>query len=403
MEGRARYSVRRRGFLIGAAGIGAACLLPMYLREAPPRIAKRGTVGDIGGAAVPSMRLSLADFGGVPGAGRDVLVSAFNRVLTALDKRGGGILFVPPGVYDFGGYADPAYILLCRNVRNVAISAYGATFIATTSANVVTNMFYFFNFHNVTIAGANFLDRGFNPWFDWKGMVCVGIQADQASSGLNMVDCYAESVVGLLTTNNDAASQRHLSDVTVQGEVRNSYYGVGASFIMKNVNVELVCHNIRRAFIACSLRKAKIAIRASNTLAWPGSNGLVSLATNGASTGNVENVRVHVDVAGDCIHSSYVHFYHQGPEVEGYIRDVDATVNVTDSNSTGTLFLFDHEVDGVQRRTGRTWDRISLHGSVPKGFAGKIISNPSVTTAPGRIHLDRHLARVGVAGPIVIQ
>lgn len=388
------YARGRRRFLIGSAGAGAACLWPVRLQDAPPRIGKRGKVGDTGGAAVPSNRVSLADFGGVPGAGRTILAGAFGRALAALERRGGGILFVPPGLYDFGSHVDPAYIILCRNVRNVAISAYGATFMATTSARVVPNMFYFFNFSNVTIAGASFIDPGFSPWLNWRGMYCVGIQADQASSGLRMVDCYAESVVGLFASNNNAASQRHLSDISVQGEVRHAYYGVGASFIMKNVSVDLVCHNVRRAFIACSLRKGDIAVTTSNSLNWPGSNGLVSLATNGASSGNVENVRVRVDVSGDCIHSAYVHFYHQGPEAEGHIRDVDATVNVIDSHSTGTLFLFDHEVDGVQRNTARTWDRISLHGKVAPGYTGKIIANPSMTTSPGTVYVDCNLASI---------
>ena len=392
-----QYVRGRRRFLLGSASAGAACLWPMRLQDAPPKIGKRGKVGDTGGAAVPSNRVSLADFGGIPGAGRTILASAFSRALAALERRGGGILLVPPGLYDFGSHADPAYIILCRNVRNVAISAYGATFMATTSAQVVPNMFYFFNFSNVTIAGASFIDPGFSPWVNWRGMYCVGIQADQASSGLRMVDCYAERVVGLLASNNNTSSQRYLSDISVQGEVRYSYYGVAASFIMKNVNVDLVCHNVRRAFIACSLRKGEIAITASNSLNWPGSNGLVSLATNGASTGNVENVRVRVDVSGDCIHSAYVHFYHQGPEVKGYIRDVDATVNVIESNSTGTLFLFDHEVDGVQRKTARTWDRIALHGKVAPGYTGKIIANPSITISPGAVSIDCNLARLGAA------
>jgi len=392
-----QYVRGRRRFLIGSASAGAACLWPLRLQDAPSKIGKRGKVGDTGGAAVPSNRVSLADFGGVPGAGRTILASAFSRALAALERRGGGILLVPPGLYDFGSHADPAYIILCRNVRNVAISAYGATFMATTSAQVVPNMFYFFNFSNVTIAGASFIDPGFSPWVNWRGMYCVGIQADQASSGLRMVDCYAERVVGLLASNNNTSSQRYLSDISVQGEVRYSYYGVAASFIMKNVNVDLVCHNVRRAFIACSLRKGEIAITASNSLNWPGSNGLVSLATNGASTGNVENVRVRVDVSGDCIHSAYVHFYHQGPEVKGYIRDVDATVNVIESNSTGTLFLFDHEVDGVQRKTARTWDRIALHGKVAPGYTGKIIANPSITISPGAVSIDCNLARLGAA------
>lgn len=386
---------RRRMLLVSGVSAGIAGLLPVSLHHAPVKRIRNGAVGGIGGAKVPPTIASLADYGGRPGARRSILISAFDKAFAALDRAGGGTLFVPAGVYDFGPYADADYVILCRNLRNVAISAYGAVFTATTTANVVPSLFYFFNFHNITIAGASFIDPGFNPRFNWKGMYCVGIQADQLSSGLTLVDCYAERVTGLLASNNNAASRQFISDVNVQGEVRYSYYGVGANFIRENVNVDLVCHNVRRAFIAYALRKAKIIITSSNTSDWPGSNGLVALVSNGASTGDVENVRVRVDVSGECIHSSYVHFYHQGTEIHGSMRDIDATVNVTNADSTGSLFVFDHETDHVQSRTARVWDRIRLHGTVTAKFKGRVVANASATTSPGTVYVDRNLAQVG--------
>jgi hypothetical protein len=383
----------RRAFLIGGLQAGLASLLPLPPVNASPRTKTRGKVGDIGGADVPPTVISLAAFGGTPGASRASIVKAFEQAFSLLKSRGGGTLLVPPGTYDFGTFRDATDIILCRNLRNVAISAYGATFMATTSAQVVPNMFYFFNFQNITIAGASFVDLGFSPWVNWRGMYCVGIQADERSIGLRMVDCHAERVVGLLASNNNAASRSYISDVIVHGEVQNSYYGVGGSFIHKNVKVKLDCHNVRRAFIASSLNGAEIDITTSNSAYWPGSNGLVSLATSGASTGNVENVRVKVDVSGECIHSAYVHFYHQGPEVDGYMRDIDATVNIKNPDSEGNLFLFDHEIHGVQSKTARTWDRISLHGTIAENFKGKIVLNPSVTTSPGTVYIDRNLAK----------
>ena len=388
-------AARRRAFLIGGVGACVTSLVPAGLGDSPVRMARRGSVGGIGDAKVPPAMVSLADYGGIPGAGRSSLVGAFGRAFAALADSGGGTLLVPAGVYDFGSYADAADIILCRDLRNIAVSAYGATFTATTTANVVPNFFYFFNFHNITIAGASFVDRGFSPWLNWKGMYCVGIQADKSSSGFRMVDCYAERVVGLLATHNNAAGRTHLSDISVQGEVRYAYYGVGASFIREQVKVDLVCHNVRRAFIAYSLKNAVIRIRASNTSNWPGSNGLVALVSGGASTGNVENVRVRVDVSGESIHSSYVHFYHQGLEKEGRMRDIDATVNVINGSATRDLFVFDHETDAVQAKTARIWDRIWLHGSVSGRFTGKVVSNRSVSTSPGTVYLDRNLAELG--------
>lgn len=390
--------VNRRLFLVGStsAGLGGlAGLMPVRLEEAPLRMAWRGKAGDIGGAVVPAVIVSLADYGGIPGAGRKVLVDAFAQAFAALSEAGGGTLFVPAGLYDFGDVDQASDIIMCRNARDVAISAYGATFTAATRAKVVPNMFYFFNFNNITIAGASFLDSGFDPWVNWKGMYCVGIQADATSSGFRMVDCYAESVMGLLASNNNAAGRMHLSNLSVEGEVRNTYYGVGANFVRDRVKVELVCHNVRRAFIAYALKDAEILVKAHSTSNWPGSNGLIALVSGGASMGNVERVRVAVDVSGEGIHGSYVHFYHQGPEAAGAMRDIDATVNLINVNAAQNMFVFDHEVEGVRAKTSRSWDRISLHGTVIGKFEGKVVSNRSVTTAPGTVYLDANLARLG--------
>jgi hypothetical protein len=72
---------------------------------------------------------------------------------------------------------------------------------------------------------------------------------------------------------------------------------------------------------------------------------------------------------------------------------IDATVNVVDMRSMKCMFLFDHETHGVQSRTARQWDQIGLHGMVPAGCTGSVVANPSVSTAPGSIYLDRNLAR----------
>lgn len=384
---------RRRMVMLRGVGVAIAALLPGARGDAPRRTRPHGSVGGIGDAAVPPITVSLADYGGMPGAGHAVLVRAFGQALRDLAGQGGGTLFVPGGVYDFGTHADADTIILCRDARNIAISAYGAMFAVTTAADVMPNLFYFFNFQNITIAGASFTDRGFNPRVDWRGMYCVGIQADQPSRGFTMVDCYAERVVGMLASHNNAATRRCLSNIRVQGEVRHAYYGVGASFIRENVDVDLVCHNVRRAFIASALHNAEIRIRASSTLDWPGSNGLVALICAGASAGNVGNVRVRVDVSGDCIHDSYIHFYHQGQERDGAMRNIDATVNLVNVRAGRHLFAFDHEADAILPSTARVWDRISLRGAIVGDFTGRVVVNPSVSTSPGAVYLQPRLAR----------
>lgn len=387
--------MKRRAFLMRGVRAGSAGCLPAPLADTPAQMTWRGKAGEIGGAVVPAIVVNLAACGGIPGAPPARLIQAFGTAFAALTARGGGTLLVPAGMYDFGRLGDGRNLVLCRDLRNIAISAYGATFGVTTTANVVPNIFYFFNFRNITIAGASFIDHGFMPWLNWRGAYCVGIQADRFSSGFRMVDCFAERVVGLLASNNNAQGRRYLSDISVQGEVHSAYYGVGANFIREGVHVDLVCHNVRRAFIAYSLRHADIVVRSHNTSAWPGSNGLVALVAVGGSAGNVENVCVRVDVSGACIHRSYAHFYHQGAAPSGYMRDIDATVNVRNRDATQNLFLFDHETDRLLATTTRVWDRIWLRGSIAGTLTGAVVANDTATTAPGTVYLDPQLAKRG--------
>lgn len=388
-------NAKRRKLVLGGFAAGTAGFLQLSCRSSQTEVvdaASQDKVGSNGGAAVPAYRVSLAAYGGVPDASPAALRQAFAKAFASLVQKGGGTLFIPPGLYDFGAYADSEYIVLGRGLRNLAISAYGATFKAMTMAKVMPHMFYFVDFNNVTIAGARFTDPGFTPWVDWKGMYCVGIQAEQPSSGFRLVDCHAEKVLGLFSANNNAATRHLISDIDIQGDVCEAYYGVGASYIREQVRVNLNCHNVRRAFIAYSLKDADIKVAISSTENWPGSNGLVALVCRGAGSGNVENVRVKVNASGAGIYSGYVHFYHQGPESAGYMRNIDATVNAVNVTSKPNLFVFDHESSRVQEKTTRIWERIALHGSVVGNFSGRIISNPSISTSPGSVFVDPKLA-----------
>ena len=393
-------STKRRKLLLRGAALGAAAaLLPAPVGDATGGQPRRNQVGCIKAAMVPPAIVSLADYGGLPGAQTAALVGAFRQALDALADQGGGTLLVPRGVYDFGHCTDAATLVLCRNARDIAISAYGALFTVTTVANVMPNLFYFFNFQNITIAGASFADAGFDPQPDWRGMVCVGIQADRPSHGFTLVDCYAERVVSLLSSHNNAATRRFLSNIRVHGEVRYAYYGVNASFIRENADIDLVCHDVRRAVIASALRNADIRVTASSTAQWPGSNGLIALICSGASVGNVKNVRIVLAASGEGNYGSYVHLYHQGDQTEGAIRNIDATVHVAHASPATSLFLFDHEAGFVKATTSRVWDRIALHGTISGDFDGRVVANPSVSARPGTVCLDRHLAQRAHAHP----
>lgn len=386
----------RRQFVLGGLGAMVGCALPGSTDPVRAREPDPALIGTNARAAVPRRLVSLADYGGRPGGRPASLAAAFVKAFAALSAAGGGTLFVPPGIYDFGMLESDSAVLF-RNAQDMAISAYGATFMACTGVRAAPNLFYFFNFSNITIAGASFVDTGFVPWLNWKGMHCVGLQANQPSRGFRMVDCHAECVVGLLASHNNAAAREFIGGVSVHGEVRNTYYGVGANNLAGDIDVDLICYNVRRACIAYALRNARLRIRVASTANWPGSNGLVALVASGGPTGNVENVTVSVDATGAGIHGSYVHFYHQGPERRGCISDVDATVNLVQVRGAQSLYIFDHESNGILQETDRCWDRIRLHGKVVGPFEGRVVSNPSVSQHPGRVYVDHNLAML--AGP----
>lgn len=369
-----------------------------------------GGGGDSGAASTPASgagaanppangpgTLSLADFGGTPGASAETLRRAFSDAFAKLAAADGGTLTVPPGVYDFGDFGAETDIVVAEGARNVTVSAYGATFRVNTTANVIPTLFLFSNPENVTFAGASFNDIGFNPNVDWRGMYCVRVGASRASSGFRMVDCSANGAVGLFAFQTRGAAKYLMRDIGVQGTVTNAYYGANLTYAGDNANVDLVCQDVRRGCIAYGLRNAAIRIKMTQSAAAPGSNGFISLACEGASAGNVENVSIQLDASGNVRHRALVHFYHEQSEATGTMRNLDATVTVNSTKLDGMpadVFTFDHELPGatIAGSTARTWEDITLEGSVTGGLAGRIVDNPSVSTGPSAIYIDRSLA-----------
>lgn len=379
--------MRRRALSFGAAALALHAWAGAMAR--PARAAERA-------------RFNLADFGGVPGAGPATLVNAFGQAFDEIRSAGRSCeLLVPPGVYDFGKHAAPGNTVLAEELRDVFIYAYGARFKVNTTANVIPCLFYFSNPNNVTFAGASFTDTGYVPDVNWRGMYCARAEATRACSGFRMIDCDVNGAVGMFASQSHGDSKFLMRDISLHGRVRNAYYGAGLTYVGENARVDLVCEDVRRGCIAYGLKNAGIRIRMNHGATALGSNGFISLACEGESAGNVENVRVDLRVSGVGNHSGLVHFYHQQTEAPGLMRNIDATVtldNFKPGSETTSLFVFDHEVPGMKvlPATTRGWDQIALHGNVAKGFSGRIVHNPSVSRYPGRIYVDANLA--GAAG-----
>jgi hypothetical protein len=374
---------RRRKWLIGG---GAACLL-----HGPGRALARAVVVD------SRLTLELNAFGGAPGAKPAALIDAFERAFDALKAAGGGILAVPPGVYDFGNWPTSRGIVAAADLSDVEILAYGATFRLNTTRQVVPTLFYFTNPNNVRIAGAAFNDTGYDPRVDWRGMYCARAEADRPCRGFTMVDCRVDGAVGLFQSQPLGAGRFLMKNISLHGVVKNAYYGAGLTYVGDNANVDLVCRNVRRGCISFGLKNANLKLRMYHTADALGSNGFIALACEGESQGNVENVRIELDASGVASHASLVHFYHKQTEQRGYMRRIDAAVTLNDMKEgrvSTSMFAFDHELPDrtILQSTDRGWDEISLRGSVKGRLPGRVIHNPSKSTVAGEIYIDPELS-----------
>lgn len=341
--------------------------------------------------------LNLADFGGIPGAPSDILLNAFAAAFAKLKILGGGDLLIPPGIYNFGAYISSIPILRIDNLSNVSVSAYGAVF--QVSSNAATpSLFCFHNPNNVIFAGAAFFDLGFSEsaWLLNKrwGMYCVSVESIEACSNFKLMDCSAMNITGLYV-NDSRANKFSVKNVAIENcAVTNAYYGVDALYHGDGLTVKnLVCENVRRGFISYGSKNVDMDIKLHCTENFTGSNGFISLACEGASEGNVENVKINLEVSGVESHTALVHFYHQQKDSLGSIKNVYANVNVNQLKTDGknakleklNIFLFDHELPNatILKSTTRIWDQITLSGQVTGKFSGSVIAAPTKSNSRG--------------------
>ena len=347
--------------------------------------------------------LRLSDFGGIPGITLEKLLNAFDRVFEILRSTGGGVLQILPGYYDLGKYATSQSIINIYDLKNVFISAYGANFQVTSTSAITPLLFFFHNPNNVVIAGASFVDLGFNKaaWLSHRrwGMFCVSVDSSYVCSNFKLVDCSAENVTALF--NIDSRSHKFkVRDVVIQDcKVTNAYYGVGALYHGDNLSVRnLICEDVRRGFISYGSKNADVDIKLHCNANFFGSNGFISLACAGSVEGDVENVKIKLQVSGVESHSALVHFYHQQNASLGVIKNIQANVIVnqltTDGKNTKlsdlNIFRFDHELPDttVLKNTARIWDQIVLSGKVTGKISGKLISAASEPKVQGVLALD---------------
>lgn len=353
------------------------------------------------GVATPSVAgagsVSLAACGGRPGASRAELVGAFARAFDLLRSAGGGVLDIAPGAYDFGRQAEDASIIPVEGLHDVRIRAHGALFLLDTVASVTPCLFYFVNPVNVVFEGASFSDAGYDPHLNWRGMVCVRVEATVPVRGFALVQCAVDGAVALFQCHQHGRHKFLVRGIRLQGTVSNAYYGASLTYAGDDADVDLACENVRRGCMSYGLRNAAIRMRMLHARGQPASNGFISLACEGASAGNVGNVRIALESSGPACHGSLIHFYHQQQERAGEMANIRAHVKLSgmrEGDSALRVFLFDHEVAGgvILRRTARTWSDISLSGEIGGRLHGRLVDNPSASISPCSIRLDPALS-----------
>lgn len=327
------------------------------------------------GPEIPANSVTLAEFGGVPGASPQAIKDAFAQAFAKLQSLGGGTLTVGAGVYDLGEYSRDVYAVKVDNLRDVFISAYGAKLTMRTTAKVMPVFLRFFNPENVTVAGMSFYDSGTNLSVSWQGAICLDVESDAAHSRFKTVDVLAENVVSLVRS----LGNYTFTGFDLKGTVRNAYYGVTTNYSGNFSKVDFVAENVGQAVFALGAQGWDINVNA--VAGGPGSNGFVNLVTSEAAP--VRDINVNVTMGGKAgIYGGIVHFYHQGPAgTPQHMRNIKANVAYEGVSGAPAMFVFDHASGaGIASSTIRTWEQVELTGSVVGERPALIISNPSVST-----------------------
>lgn len=135
---------------------------------------------------------------------------------------------IPPDSYNLGSASSGNYLIQISDLKNAAISGYGAQLSMTTTAQVMLAILGFTNPSNVTVAGLSFTDYGTNLNVNWQGAVCISIDTTINVSKFKMVDIVADKVLSLVRSM--LGTYYTGTEFDISGTVKNSYYGLTAQY-----------------------------------------------------------------------------------------------------------------------------------------------------------------------------
>lgn len=336
--------------LIAAAGFG--------LGAAPVASATpKGTI--------PATTVSLATYGGVPGAtaavNRQALVDAWDAIRTA----GGGTITVPAGTYDMGE-GNNGYQVTLDLCDNVMIDAYGATFSFASTSGGIPVLLLFAQCNNVNIYGLRFVDTTSNLEVTDHGVIAAGYGgfSGLTFSGFKMYDCEGQGLLSMCRTEGDAYS---VSGISVHATLTGCYYGINNSNNGRNSEAFLTTNGCRRAIIMTGTSGWDIVVDHTPTIALQ-SNAFVSLYTADAAASSIEDMNVWLTIRGAmAYHASAITLQHQAEAVSSsppLIDNVAVKLTVENLTSIGKLVWFVSYEPAIVANTARIWSGIRLSGSV---------------------------------------
>jgi hypothetical protein len=384
---------RRRHLLLGGLAVGATGLLQACgggaSEDASLAAGNSATAGSAAGgqfaatttaittpAPIPANQVNLADFGGVPGASSGAIINAFNQAFAKLKSLGGGTLNIGAGKYNLGSYSSAANAIAVSGLKNVLISAYGAQLTMTTTAVVMPVFLHFDNPSNVTVAGLSFYDYGTNLNVNWQGAICLSVNTSITCTGFKTVDCLADHVVTFVRSYGNFT----LTGMDINGAVRNAYYALNPNNNGSFSKCNIACDRVRRALVSHGAQNWNFKFTCTNVVGGPGSNGFIDLVP---SSYPVKDCTVDLTMTGDSSpYGSMINFYHQGSESSPqYMRNVKAKVTINNATGKAPIFRFMMEPPtGILTSTSRTWEQMTLTGTVTGPYTGLIILNTTTST-----------------------
>ena len=322
----------------------------------------------------------------------------------AAQVAGGGLIWFPDGIYNFGNRSANDNVINLTAATNLHFWGWRVAFVMNTTDDSQPGFFYLTNPENCSFGNLAFRDTGTNLAIDWHGARCiqlVGTGAAAFHANTRIVGCQADSVVTFLNVGNTVDTPSRVRDIVVDNcVVRNSYYGVVCQENGDGLRGNWRCENVRRAYFAYGVTDHSVEVSVYHDGVALGANSACLIKRYARDTKAIAlKARFFGSVAQ---YSTGVTLEHQ-PIVTGtgVIEDVAVDLHISEdilpANYAMTPFRFrSYTSAGVEETSTTTnrWDNITYKGSpgpVTTGTAALAIG--CTQAVEGKLQFDSSVFR----------